>query len=171
MVSGRATSAAGRSGWKDGGKYLKEGDSAPGHPSRHSGVIHRVKPRDVRLNIDNRRAVDSVQPLDFQYVTAAFQQLNGGLAQRIGAVRRAAGKNAHRCNILGVPGVDFHWGRPVRLVYEVNDDDVGEFIQVVQCLGKSRVGYDFGNNTHGVMLPAFFYLAADGADGSEFYIR
>ena len=57
-----------------------------GHPWRHLRIVYRVKPGDVRLDINYGGAVDSIQAFYGQYIPPALPQPDGGLPDGVRSV-------------------------------------------------------------------------------------
>ena len=57
------------------------------YPRGHPSTSHRVALRDIGFNIDYRRAVKSIEPLNHQYILAALKQPDHSYPHRVRPVR------------------------------------------------------------------------------------
>jgi len=111
-----------------------------------AGVVAPVKAADVRLDVQQRRAVEDVDVLDMQRAALETDQAHEAQADGVRAPGTARGEHA----VLGVlkEGLD---GQP-RLpgtVEEVDQPQVRETLEVGQSLGKGRVDLDRAGDSRG----------------------
>ena len=102
----------------------------------------------IGLDIDDRCAIESVQPGDSEHVALSFQQFYCGLADWVGPVRGATGQKPDEGTRRVMAGADFQRQRPGgQPVHPVKYNDVGELVQVVQRLRQTgfnlNAGHDF----------------------------
>ena len=137
-------------------------------PEWCSGVRWRVVVGLVRFDIYYRSAIDGIQAGDGKHVSLSFQEFSGGLADGVGPVRGAAGEKTDERAVRVVPGTDFQGqGFADQSIHPEKDNDVGEFIQIIERL--RQVGLDF--NAGYDVIPVvwrpgrFADLVPHGADG------
>jgi len=130
-------------------------------------------PAGVRLDVQDGSSVDEVQAGDLEDTPVEPEKPENAQAEGIGAMRRAAGKDAAR--LLLTRRGDLELGGPGFVELE-DDDDVGETLETVET------GREFGEDldlTGGSLeepwrregrrrkLRRFFVPRADDADGPE----
>ena len=130
-------------------------------------------PGGVRLDVEDGRPVDDVDPRDLEPASVPPEELEDAQAQGIRAVRRARGEDAPRPGFARGDGPELGLPGPMEMK---EDDDMREPLDVVEGLGELREDLDLAEGPleearrgerGGRQIGGLFEERADDADGPE----
>ena len=124
----------------------------------------------VGLDIDDRCTIEGVQSGDSEHVTLPFQQLYCGFAYWIGPVGGTGAEKPDEWTFRVMPGVNFHWQWLCsQSVHPVEDNNVGEFVQIVKRLRQGRLDFNAGHDVVPVVRRAGRFPDGISHDADRFY--
>ncbi len=118
----------------------------PFDPLWDYSALHTIKCRKVRLDVQDRRAIDRIQPFHFQHIPFNPNQSNSRYPDGVGSMPGALGKDANLRHVRAPLRSANQIRRWIEsgLMHEEHYDDVREPINALQTAGERALEVNLG---------------------------